>query len=82
MILALYRYNIFKVYLLFVNTICLEVTTLKRPTYDGIKFYSVYVWNNEAHWEKATYILESFVENEEYTDINRVLELHNIQKIS
>jgi len=80
-ILALYRYNIFKVYLLFVNTICLEVTTLKRPTYDGIKFYSVYDWNIEEHLEKAAHILESFVEHEEYIEINRVLELHNIQKI-
>ena len=68
MILALYRYNIFKVYLLFVNTICLEVTTLKRPTYDGIKFYSVYDWNIEEHLEKAAHILESFVEHEEYIE--------------
>ena len=80
-ILALQRYNIFIIYPLFVSTICLEVTAVKRPIYDGIKFYSVYVWNNEAHWEKAAYILDSFVENKEYTDINRVLELYNIQKL-
>ena len=54
-ILALQRYNIFIIYPLFVSTICLEVTAVKRPIYDGIKFYSVYVWNNEAHWEKAAY---------------------------
>ena len=54
---------------------------MKRPTYDGIKFYSVYDWNIEEHLEKAAHILESFVEHEEYIEINRVLELHNIQKI-
>ena len=54
---------------------------MKRPTYDGIKFYSVYDWNIEEHLETAAHILESFVEHEEYIEINRVLELHNIQKI-
>lgn len=52
-----------------------------RPEYDGVKFYSVYDWSIGEHLEKASIILESFDENEEYLDINRVIELYNIQEL-
>ncbi|MCI9297821.1 MAG: hypothetical protein HFI10_10310 [Lachnospiraceae bacterium] len=52
-----------------------------RPEYDGVKFYSVYDWSIGEHLEKASIILESFDENEEYLDINKVIELYNIQEL-
>lgn len=52
-----------------------------RPKYDGVKFYSVHDWSIGEHLVKAAIILESFQENKEYTDINQVIELYNIQKL-
>ena len=52
-----------------------------RSEYDGVKFYSVYDWSIGEHLEKASIILESFDENEEYLDINKVIELYNIQEL-
>lgn len=52
-----------------------------RPEYDGIKFYSVYDWCIKEHLAKAAVILESFDENKQYTDVNEVIELYNIQKL-
>ena len=46
-----------------------------------VKFYSVYDWSIGEHLEKASIILESFDENEEYLDINKVIELYNIQEL-
>ena len=52
-----------------------------RPEYDGVKFYSVHDWSIGEHLAKAAIILESFDENKEYTDINEVIELYNIQEL-
>ncbi len=52
-----------------------------RPQYDGVKFYSVHDWSTAEHLEKASIILDSFNENEDYIDINKVLELYNIQEL-
>ena len=52
-----------------------------RPEYDGIKFYSVYDWCIKEYLAKAAVILESFDENKQYTDVNEVIELYNIQKL-
>lgn len=54
---------------------------MKRPDYDGVKFYSVHDWSIGEHLAKAAIILESFDENEKYTDINKVVELYNIQEL-
>lgn len=56
-----------------VNDVCLE--------YDGVKFYSAYDWSTKENLEKAAVILESFDENKEYTDVNKVIELYNIQEL-
>ena len=52
-----------------------------RPEYDGAKFYSVHDWSIGEHLAKAAIVLESFDENKEYTDINEVIELYNIQEL-
>ncbi len=52
-----------------------------HPEFDGVKFYSVHDWGIGEHLEKAAAILESFDENKEYTDINEVIELYNIQEL-
>lgn len=52
-----------------------------RPKYDGVKFYSVHDWSIGEHLEKVAILLESFDENKEYTDINKVIELYNIQEL-
>lgn len=52
-----------------------------RPKYDGVKFYSVHDWSIGEHLAKSAIILESFDENKEYTDINQVIELYNIQEL-
>lgn len=52
-----------------------------RPEYDGVKFYSVHDWGIGEHLAKAAIILESLDENKEYTDINKVIELYNIQEL-
>lgn len=54
---------------------------MMRPEYDGVKFYSVHDWSIGEHLAKAAVILESFDENEEYTDVNNVIELYNIQEL-
>lgn len=52
-----------------------------RPEYEGVKFYSVYDWSIKEQLEKAIVILQSFDENNEYADVNKVIELYNIQKL-
>lgn len=52
-----------------------------RPEYDGVKFYSVHDWSIGEHLAKAAVILDSYDENVEYTDINKVIELYNIQEL-
>ena len=52
-----------------------------RPEYDGVKFYSVNDWNIGENLERSSRILETFDENENYTDINKVIELYNIQQL-
>jgi len=52
-----------------------------RPEFDGVKFYSVHDWGIGEQLAKAAVILESFDENKEYTDINKVIELYNIQEL-
>lgn len=50
-----------------------------RSQYDGVKFYSANDWSIGENLEKAAVILDSFDANEEYTDINQVIELYNIR---
>ena len=38
-------------------------------------------WGLGEHLAKAAIILESFDENEKYSDINKVVELYNIQEL-
>ena len=52
-----------------------------RPEYDGVKFYSMQDWSTGENLEKAAKILESFNENEDYVDINKVIELYNVQQL-
>ena len=52
-----------------------------RPEYDGIKFYSVNDWSIGENLEKSAMLLEAFDENEEYKDINRIIELYNVQEL-
>lgn len=52
-----------------------------RPEYDGVKFYSVLDWSIGENLEKSAKILESFNENEDYADINKVIELYNVQQL-
>lgn len=52
-----------------------------QSRYDGVKFYSTKDWSVSENLEKAAVILESFDVNEEYTDINQVIELYNIQEL-
>lgn len=52
-----------------------------RPEYDGVKFYSVQDWSTGENLEKSAKILESFNENEDYVDINKVIELYNVQQL-
>lgn len=54
---------------------------MMHPEYDGVKFYSVHDWSIGEHLAKAAVVLESFDENAEYTDINNVIELYNIQEL-
>ena len=52
-----------------------------RPEYDGVKFYSINDWSTGENLKKSAKILESFDENEDYKDINEVIELYNIQQL-
>ncbi|MCM1551401.1 MAG: hypothetical protein NC092_01760 [Butyrivibrio sp.] len=54
---------------------------MMRPEYDGVKFYSMHDWGIGEHLAKAAIVLESFDENKEYADINKVIELYNIQEL-
>lgn len=59
----------------------MEVNDVMRPEYEGVKFYSACDWSTKEQLEKAITILQSFNENKEYTDVNKVIELYNIQKL-
>lgn len=52
-----------------------------RPEYYGIKFYGVNDLTIGEHLERSAAILESFDKNEDYADINRVIELYNVQEL-
>jgi len=56
----------------------MEVNTVKRPEYDGVKFYSVHDWGLGEHLAKAAIILESFDENEKYIHTYREIEHNNL----
>lgn len=49
--------------------------------YNGVKFYGVNDWSIAENLEKAVVILETIDTNTEYTDINQVIELYNIQEL-
>ena len=49
--------------------------------YNGVKFYGVNDWSIAENLEKAVVILEAIDTNTEYTDINQVIELYNIQEL-
>lgn len=52
-----------------------------RPEYNGIKFYSASDLSVGYALREAAPILESFTLEKEYTDINEILELYNIQQL-
>lgn len=52
-----------------------------RPDYNGVKFYGKGDMANSIQLEKADAIIFAFNKNDEYTDINAVLELYNIQQL-
>lgn len=52
-----------------------------RPDYNGVKFYGKGDMANSIQLEKADAIIFAFNKNGEYTDINAVLELYNIQQL-
>ena len=52
-----------------------------RPDYDGVKFYGKGNMANSIQLEKADVIIFAFNKNSEYTDINAVIELYNIQQL-
>lgn len=52
-----------------------------RPEYDGVKFYSVHNWSMGNNLERSAQILEVFDGNKVYTDINKVIELYNVQQL-
>ena len=52
-----------------------------RPDYDGVKFYGKGDMANFIQLEKADAIIFAFNKNSEYTDINAVIELYNIQQL-
>jgi hypothetical protein len=56
----------------------MEVNSIMRPEYDGVKFYGGIIGNN---LERSANLLDSFDEDKEYTDINEVIELYNIQEL-
>ena len=49
--------------------------------YDGVKFYGANDWSIGENLAKAAVILDSFDANEEYTDINQIIELYNINEL-
>lgn len=49
--------------------------------YNGVKFYGVNDWSIAENLEKAAVILDSYDTNREYTDINQIIELYNIQEL-
>ncbi len=52
-----------------------------QTEYYGVKFYSINDWSVGHNLEKADTILESFNENNEYDNINKIIELYNIKKL-
>lgn len=52
-----------------------------RPDYDGVKFYGKEDMGNAIQLKKADSIIFAFNKNSEYTDINAVIELYNIQQL-
>lgn len=49
--------------------------------YDGVKFYSRDDWSINENLKMAAAILDSFDKNKEYTNINEIIELYNIQEL-
>ncbi len=47
-----------------------------QTEYYGVKFYSINDWSVGHNLEKADTILESFNENNEYDNINKIIELN------
>ena len=58
-----------------------EVDKNMSSRYNGVKFYGVNDWSIAENLEKAAAILESYDTNREYTDINQIIELYNIQEL-
>ena len=52
-----------------------------RPNYDGVKYYGKEDMGNAIQLKKADSIIFAFNKSNEYTDINAVLELYNIQQL-
>lgn len=52
-----------------------------HPKYDGVKFYSVNDMSVGWALKKAEPILSAFDDSVQYTDINQVIELYNIQEL-
>lgn len=52
-----------------------------RPEYYGVKFYSKSDLSIAGNLEKAISILKLFDENKDYTNVNEIIELYNIDLI-
>lgn len=52
-----------------------------RPNYDGVKYYGKEDMGNAIQLKKADSIIFAFNKSNEYTDINAVIELYNIQQL-
>ncbi|MDF2985221.1 MAG: hypothetical protein K0R50_731 [Eubacterium sp.] len=51
-----------------------------NTNYDGVKFYSEYDLSVGFHLERAELVLNSSDSNNEYNDINQIIELYNIKQ--
>lgn len=52
-----------------------------RPEYYGVKYYGINDFSIGEHLKRAVIIIESFDEHEDYEDVNRVIELYNVQEL-
>lgn len=52
-----------------------------RPEYSGVKYYSSNDMSIGYNFEQARKLLDALDENKEYTDVNEIIELYNVNQI-
>ena len=52
-----------------------------RPEYIGVKYYSSNDMSIGYNFEQAKKLLDALDENKEYTDVNEIIELYNVNQI-